>query len=203
MRIKDPIGARDRALLEDAQRVLGIDEVGRGSLAGPVVVCGVCFETIPSHSLVQDSKTLTPRQRRQAASWVREHCAEWLVVEVWPELIDRVNILEATRLAMRSVVEISADQATIAVVDQVDLGLARYRIHAEPRADATFFSVAAASIVAKVHRDELMVELGRRQPIWEWEKNKGYGTRTHRLALQRHGPGHLHRRSFKWSPVLP
>lgn len=200
---RNPIGARDRVLLRHADRILGVDEVGRGSLAGPVVVCGVSFDAIPVYGLVQDSKTLTALRRRRAASWVTAHCAQWLVVEVWPELIDRLNILEAVRLAMRSVVKTMANRATVAVVDQVDIGEMMCRVRAEPRADATFFCVAAASIVAKVHRDELMAELGGRQPSWGWASNKGYGTETHRRALQEHGPGYLHRRTFKWSPVLP
>ncbi len=203
MRDRDPLGARDRALLRHANRVLGIDEVGRGCLAGPVAVCGVAFETIPTHRLIQDSKTLTARQRRTAAEWVKANSAEWLVVEVWPELIDRLNILESVRLAMRSVAATAGDRGTVAVVDQVDIGDMECRVHAEPRADGSFFCVAAASIVAKVHRDDLMVELGRRQPVWAWAENKGYGTEKHRRGLQEHGPSHLHRRTFTWSPVLP
>ncbi len=183
--------------------MLGVDEVGRGSLAGPVAVCGVVFEKIPTCRLIQDSKTLTAVQRRAAAAWVKARCADWLVVEVWPELIDRLNILEAVRLAMRSVVETAADGRTVAIVDQVDIGDAGCHVHAEPRADAKFFCVAAASIVAKVHRDDLMADLGRRLPFWGWGSNMGYGTRKHRLALAEYGPSYLHRRTFRWSPVLP
>ena len=201
--MREAIGERDRALLLSADRVVGVDEVGRGCLAGPVVVGGVSFASIPHNPMVQDSKTLTDAQRRKAAAWVRAHCTDWVVVEIWPELIDRINILQAVRLAMRSVIDVMADGSSVAVVDQVDVDRAPCRVVSEPRADSAYFTVAAASVVAKVHRDDLMVELDRRLPLWGWSGNKGYATRKHRRALSEHGPSHLHRRTFTWSPVLP
>ena len=93
-----------RMAAQGADRIVGVDEVGRGCLAGPVTVAGVRFESIPTNRLIQDSKTMTPVQRERAAEWVRSNCDGWLVFEVWPELIDRINILEAVRLAMRTVV---------------------------------------------------------------------------------------------------
>jgi len=146
---------------------------------------------------------LTARQRRETAVWVREVCAAWVILEVWQELIDRVNILEATRLAMRSAVDALAKPGMEVVVDHVELGDLGVPVHSLPKADDSFFSVAAASILAKVHRDSIMVELGTRDDRWDWRRNKGYGTRNHRLAIGRYGCSHLHRRSFKVSPVLP
>jgi ribonuclease HII len=197
------LGSRDRKLLRDAEQIVGIDEVGRGCLAGPVVVCGVAFRRILSNPLVRDSKQLTARRREEAAEWVLTHCEKWLLTEVWVELIDRVNILEATRLAMRTTARELGSAGSTVVVDQVDPGDVGCPVMARSRADSEFFCVAAASIVAKVHRDRLMAKLSDRHPEWGWVRNKGYGTRQHRSALQEHGRSYLHRKSFRWSPVLP
>ena len=103
------LGALDRAYLERARAVIGVDEVGRGSLAGPVVVCAARFDRIPRSSQVRDSKQLTAKQRRELAEWIVTICSAWVIVEVWQDVIDRVNILEATRLAMRTGVMTLAD----------------------------------------------------------------------------------------------
>jgi len=196
------LGSNDRRLLRSAASIIGVDEVGRGCLAGPVVVCGVRFAAIPRQPLVQDSKTLSARQREQAAEWIVRTCSDWVVLEVWVELIDRLNILEAVRLAMRTCVRALAATGSVAVVDAVDVGEEHTEVHFPVHADATFFSVAAASIVAKVHRDRLMVELDARHPGWGWRRNKGYGTAEHRRALAESGRSYLHRKTFRWSPVV-
>jgi ribonuclease HII len=196
------LGARDRAILRRADAVVGVDEVGRGCLAGPVVVCAAMFDRIPRSPRVRDSKRLTANQRRDTAVWIRDVCASWVIVEVWHELIDRINILEATRLAMRAGVRALAKPGVEVVVDHVELGELGLPIHSQPRADDSFFCVAAASILAKVHRDAIMVELGRRDDRWDWRQNKGYGTLKHRLGIGRYGRSYLHRRSFGVSPVL-
>jgi len=197
------LGSLDRELLRRAQTVVGIDEVGRGALAGPVVVGGVAFDRIPFNPGIQDSKLLTPRQRARAATWVRATCVTWTVVEVWVDVIDRINILEATRLAMRAVSRTLSTAQTAIVVDHVDLAERGADVLSIQAADAKFFCVAAASIVAKVHRDNLMARLDRDYPGWDWEGNKGYGTRRHRVALESRGRSFLHRTTFSWSPVLP
>jgi len=197
------LGERDRAILCGAEAVVGVDEVGRGSLAGPVVVCAAKFVGIPESARVQDSKRLTPKQRREAALWIREICDSWVIVEIWQELIDRVNILEATRLAMKSGIRALAGPGVEVVVDHVELGDLGLPIHSFMRADSSFFSVAAASILAKVHRDGIMSELGVSDDRWDWSRNKGYGTLNHRRAIGRYGRSYLHRRSFRVSPVLP
>ena len=197
------LGSNDRRILRSASAVVGIDEVGRGCLAGPVVVCGVRFDAISPEPRVQDSKTLTAREREEVAAWVVRHCRDWAVVEVWVELIDRLNILEAIRLAMRACARTLASSSDVVVSDGIDLLETGCAVHAPVRADATFFCVAAASMVAKVHRDRLMSELDGRYPGWGWRNNKGYGTAEHRRALQSSGRSYLHRKTFRWSPVLP
>jgi len=197
------LGERDRAILRRAKAVVGVDEVGRGSLAGPVVVCAARFDQIPESSRVRDSKRLTAKQRRETAVWIREICVSWVIVEIWQDLIDRINILEATRLAMRAGVKALAEPGIEVVVDHVELGDLGLPIHSFKRADDTYFSVAAASILAKVHRDGVMVELGILDDRWDWSRNKGYGTLNHRRGIGSYGRSYLHRRSFRVSPVLP
>jgi ribonuclease HII len=197
------LGSRDREILAGAESVIGIDEVGRGAIAGPVVVCAAAFELIPDDSEVRDSKLLTPSRRERVAERLRGCGARWVVCEVWPDLIDRINILEATRLAMAATARSILTARAVVITDHVEPGELGCRVLSPTKADRDFFCVAAASILAKVHRDRLMVDLGERDPRWEWERNKGYGTVAHRCALQDHGPGTLHRRSFTWSPVLP
>lgn len=197
------LGARDRVILSRADAVVGVDEVGRGSLAGPVVVCAAKFDRIPTSPRVRDSKRLTAKQRLETALWIRDNCVSWVVIEVWQELIDRINILEATRLAMRAGVSALARPGTEVVVDYLELGDLGLPIHSFKRADDSFFSVAAASILAKVHRDGIMVELGARDDRWDWSRNKGYGTLNHRRGIGRYGRSYLHRQSFSVSPVLP
>lgn len=197
------LGSNDLRLLRDATAIVGIDEVGRGCLAGPVVVGAVRFDSLEREARVQDSKTLTARQREEASAWVLRHCSDWVVVEVWVELIDRLNIAEAVRLAMCACARTLAAPGTVVVADGMELADAGCVVHAPVRADSTYFSVAAASIVAKVHRDGLMAELDDRHPGWGWRRNKGYGTLEHRKALEDSGRSYLHRKSFRCSPVLP
>ncbi len=197
------LGERDRAILNRARAVVGVDEVGRGSLAGPVVVCAARFDHIPDSALIQDSKRLTANRRREAAILIRETCASWVILEVWQHLIDRINILEATRLAMRAGIKAMVEPGIEVVVDHVELGDLGLPIHSFKGADGTFFSVAAASILAKVHRDGIMAELDGAEDRWDWSQNMGYGTLNHRRAIGRYGRSYLHRRSFRVSPVLP
>ncbi len=193
----------DRRILAGAPRIIGIDEVGRGSLAGPVVVSGVAWESVPGDLVVRDSKRMTPRARTEASEAIRRRAAAWAVVEVWPWTIDGMGIVPATRIAMRAVARRLWTPGSVVVVDAMELDLEGLVVVSEVRADGRYFSVATASVVAKVHRDALLRELAGRYPLWGWERNAGYGTREHRMALQEHGPGFLHRRSFGWSPVLP
>jgi ribonuclease HII len=198
-----PLGLKDREILRSAKSIIGVDEVGRGALAGPVVVCAASFAAIPDDPGVRDSKQLTENRRNEAASRLRASGARWVLCEVWVGLIDKLNILEATRLAMRAAAGALATTEAVVVTDHVDPGDLGCRVLSPIQADREYFSVAAASILAKVHRDRIMVDLGAEQPHWGWERNKGYGTVAHRLALENRGPGALHRRSFRWSPVLP
>jgi len=193
------LGARDRRLFSSADSVIGVDEVGRGALAGPVVVCAARFESIPRDEGVKDSKLLTAKQREATLGRMLGGGVRWAVCEIGPRVIDRVNILEATRLAMRAAAISLVGPSSVVVTDHIDPGDLGCRVMARAKADRDYFCVAAASIIAKVHRDRIMVDLGLRDPRWGWEKNKGYGTVQHRAALDQWGPTAHHRRSFTWT----
>jgi len=116
------LGAKDRELLKEADLIIGIDEVGRGALAGPVVVGAAAFTAIPEDAGVRDSKRLSPRLRAEAARRLDASCAGWVVCEVWVELIDRMNILEATRLAMGAAARTLVRPGAVVVVDCSEKG---------------------------------------------------------------------------------
>lgn len=158
---------------------------------------------MPLDDGIHDSKTLTAVERETAILRLWAAGVRWVVCEVGVELIDRFNILEATRRAMRAAALTVLAPGSVVVTDYVDPGDLGCPVLSPAGADRSFFSVAAASIIAKVHRDRIMAELASSDPRWGWERNKGYGTVTHRAALDRWGRSPHHRLSFKWSRVLP
>jgi ribonuclease HII len=177
--------------------VAGVDEVGRGPLAGPVVAAAVILDPTAPIDGLRDSKLLTFRQRRRLAREVRVHALAWAVGRVGPRRIDQVNVLQATWFAMRTAL------ARLRVAPGLVLVDGRLRIpgvscvqRAIVAGDRRSASVAAASIVAKVVRDRLMVRADRRYPDYGFRRHKGYATADHLEALTRLGPCPLHRRSF-------
>ena len=197
------LGREDRQLLRPGAGLIGVDEVGRGALAGPLVVAASRWTEIPENPWIRDSKKLGASRRRKEFFWIREHADEYRLVEIWPELIDRINILEATKFAMRRLVRSMTRPGDTVVVDAVKLGPGYEDVLSPVKADEHFFCVAAASILAKVHRDTVMTRLSVSFPHWAWEKNKGYGTVEHRQGIGRVGMSPMHRKSFRFSAVLP
>lgn len=176
--------------------VAGVDEAGRGPLAGPVVAAAVI---LPSGLVIpglDDGKKLTPARREQVAALVRENAVAWAVGVVEVEYIDREGILAATYLAMRQAIGALAPGPSFLLVDGGVLpgvGLPQWGVI---RGDSLCCSVAAASVLAKVHRDTLMLDMEDRYPGYGFALHKGYATRTHWEALTRLGPSPCHRRSF-------
>ena len=176
--------------------VAGVDEVGRGALCGPVVVCAVVLGDGFDPGGIDDSKRLTRRQREREAARVRTQARAWaLGVAEAPE-IDRVNILRATQLAVERAVLALALRPDLLLLDA--LRVPRLPIDQEPivKGDALSVSIAAASIVAKVARDAVMREADARFPGYGLARNKGYASTDHREALRKLGPSAIHRRSF-------
>jgi ribonuclease HII len=184
------------------RQIAGVDEVGRGCWAGPVVAAAV---VLPQAVLecpgllegVDDSKALTAPQRERLAERILALAASWGIGAAPAHVIDTHGILPATRLAMQVALLRLARPADALLIDAVRLDDWPCPQRSLIKGDARCLSIAAASIVAKVARDRLMADLGRRAPLYGFELHKGYGTPTHERALRAHGPLPQHRRSFR------
>jgi ribonuclease HII len=177
------------------QRIAGLDEVGRGSLFGPVCAAAVILD--PRRRIVglDDSKKLTPERREILAGRIRERAVAWCVAQVDARSIDAWNIYQASRRAMSDAVARLSVQPDFLLIDAMHLDLL---IEQKPliKGDARSVSIAAASILAKVERDRLMRAFDREYPQYGLASNKGYSTPAHLAALREHGPSPLHRYSF-------
>ena len=181
-------------------RIAGVDEAGRGALAGPVVAAALIA---PPHSelsgvwsAVRDSKQLSPVRRTHLAEMIRQQALAWGVGEVPAAEIDRIGIAPATRLAMSQAIAQLSPAPDYLLIDWVRLPQINLRQESTAKADALIVSVAAASILAKVHRDQLMVRLAAEYPDFHFADNKGYGSAAHLAAIERHGACPIHRCSF-------
>jgi len=174
--------------------VAGVDEAGRGPLAGPVVAAAVilCEGGIDG---VDDSKKLSARRRAELEEQIRARCIVGVGMAE-PGEIDRINILQATLVAMRRAVEALGVEPGHILVDGNKLPAWRYSAEAVIGGDAIHLCISAASIIAKETRDRMMRAAALEHPYYDWENNKGYPTRAHLEALREHGPCPLHRRSF-------
>lgn len=193
------------------QFIVGCDEVGRGCLAGPVVAGAVFFdwskpdliEELGRRVRIADSKTLTDIQKAESDKAIREVASGIGIGVVRVETIDERNILQASLLAMRKAVAQALDgvpentRPFVFVDGNQRIPYARFDQEAVIGGDGKVFSIAAASIIAKVYRDNLMVRLHKRFPAYDWDQNAGYGTPAHKAAIREHGLTPFHRRSFK------
>jgi ribonuclease HII len=177
-------------------RIAGVDEVGRGALCGPVVAGAVILGAAFDCSGHDDSKRLTRRQRERLADGIRREARAWAVGLADVAEIDRLNILRATRLAMKRAVLGLAPAPEFVLVDALTLPEVPIPQRAIVKGDALSVSIAAASVLAKVARDAMMRECDRRHPGYGLARNMGYGSEGHREALRRLGPSAIHRRSF-------
>jgi len=177
--------------------VAGIDEAGRGPLAGPVVAAGVilCEGGIVG---LDDSKKLTAKRRAVLEGQIKDKCIYHIEISDISE-IESLNILWATMAAMRRCADALADRAEHFLVDGNRLPDWSYSAAAVIGGDGIHPCISAASILAKEHRDRIMVEAAKQYPQYGWERNKGYGTPDHMAALQKYGPTPLHRKNF--SPI--
>jgi ribonuclease HII len=176
--------------------VAGVDEAGRGPLAGPVVAAAVILDELEPVRGLADSKVLTPDRRAQLFDELRAKALAFCIAQASVEEIDEFNILGATMLAMRRAVEGLRLRPTKVLVDGNRLPVLKVPAEAVVQGDARIRCIAAASILAKVHRDRLCIELDAAHPQYGFARHKGYPTADHLDALQRHGACAVHRRSF-------
>ncbi len=176
----------------------GCDEAGRGCLAGPVFAAAVILPPDFEHSLLNDSKTLTEKQRLELRPMIEKEAIAWAVAMVSNEEIDKVNILNASFLAMNKAIK-----KLKVVPEHLLIDGNRFRPQLKIpftcmiKGDGRFYSIAAASVLAKTYRDDYMVNIHREFPDYQWHCNKGYPTRSHRIAIKKIGICKYHRLSFR------
>ena len=180
--------------------VCGVDEVGRGPLAGPVVCAAVIMPTDDIIDGVDDSKKLTPKKRSYLAERIQENAISYSICRIEAEVIDEINILEATKLCMKNAVESLKIKPDFVLTDgnmTLDIEIPQKSVI---KGDFYSYSIGAASIIAKVYRDNLMDEYAEVYPEYAFEENKGYGTKKHIEGILSAGLCPIHRRSFtkKW-----
>lgn len=179
------------------QCVAGIDEAGRGPLAGPVIAAAVILPNSFSHELLNDSKKLTAKRREALFDELTSRLdVKWAMSRGEVEEIDTINILKSTHAAMARAAEALDPNPDYCLIDGLAVPGFPFPSEGIVKGDAESFSIAAASIIAKVSRDRLMADYAERYPEYGFEKHKGYGTRQHLQALRKHGPCPIHRKSF-------
>lgn len=178
-----------------AKYVAGVDEVGRGPLAGPVVTAAVIMPLNDVIEGVDDSKKLSPKKREKLYDEILKKAIAVSVNEVSEKVIDEINILNATKLCMKTSIESLAVKPDVVLVDAVNLDVG---VKCVPiiKGDAKSYSIGAASIVAKVYRDRLMARYGETYKGYGFERNMGYGTKEHIEKLKEIGPCPIHRKTF-------
>jgi len=191
------VKAFDKKYLNKKMKYLaGVDEAGRGPLAGPVVAAAVIFDKKTNIKGVNDSKQLTEKQREKLFDQIITKSLAYSVSTVNHNVIDELNILNATLLAMKNAVDDLKFKPDLILVDGNKKFDSEIPVIPIVKGDAKSFSIAAASILAKVTRDRLMKKLADNYPVYMWEQNKGYPTKQHREIIKTVGPSPLHRKTF-------
>ena len=176
----------------------GCDEVGRGCLCGPVVAAAVILDANFDQKLINDSKKLSFKTRLELDSYIKDNVIDFGIAELSPEFIDQHNILNASIHAMHRALDQLKTRPELILVDGNKFHPYNYTPHqCVIKGDSKFLSIAAASILAKNYRDQLMIQLHEEFPEYGWNKNMGYATKTHREALKKYGPTKYHRKSFR------
>lgn len=195
--MRDRLQFENRLWNEGYERVMGLDEVGRGCLSGPVVAAGVIFKPGTNIPEIRDSKSLSLAERKHLAELIREKARYWIIKWCSPEEIDRLNILWASIKAMEKCAEAEGANPDYLLVDGNRFGSTIYPHSCIVKGDDRSMSIGAASILAKVYRDELMIDLHEEFPHFGWDTNVGYPTQKHFKGLKKYGITKYHRRSFR------
>lgn len=181
----------------------GCDEAGRGCLAGPVFAAAVILPEGFAHPLLNDSKQLSEAERDSLRPIVEDNALAWAVSMCTHEEVDEINILKASFKAMHQAIDNLEVRPELLLIDgnrfPAYLGIPHQCV---VKGDSIYMSIAAASILAKTHRDEYMMNLHQQYPHYGWDSNKGYGTIKHRKQMMIHGSSPYHRKTFKWKEVL-
>ncbi len=178
-----------------AKYIAGVDEVGRGPLAGPVVCAAVIMPLDDLLEGIDDSKKVSEKKRNVLSELIKEKAISYNITQIEPNIIDEINILEATKLCMKKALEGLSVKPDVALVDALTLDTDIPVVNIV-KGDFLSYSIGAASIIAKVFRDNLMVYYSKEYPQYFFDKHKGYGTAAHIAAIKEYGPCKIHRRSF-------
>lgn len=180
----------------------GCDEAGRGCLAGPVTAAAVILPKNFSHPMLNDSKKLTEKQRDKLRPIIEKEAVAWAVASLTPAEIDVHNILNASFLAMhRAIKQLTTMPESLLIDGNRFKTYPNIPHHCIIKGDGKYLNIAAASILAKTHRDDYMKTLAKEFPVYDWHKNKGYPTKAHRTAIVQHGSCEHHRQSFRLLPL--
>ncbi len=187
----------ERKQLSSGKKLIaGMDEVGRGPLAGPVCVCCVIMPLDDIIDGIDDSKKISEKKRKILAEQIKEKAIDYTIQMIDEKVIDEINILNATKLCMKNAIEALKKKPDIVLVDAISNLDVSVPIQGIIKGDSLSYSIGCASILAKVTRDEYMVNLAQKFPDYGFEKNKGYGTKVHIEALKRVGACSAHRKTF-------
>lgn len=182
----------------------GCDEAGRGCLAGPVFAAAVILPKNFAHPLLNDSKQVTEKNRNQLRIIIESSALYFAVASIDNVEIDRINILKASFKAMHLAIAALKKKPELLLIDgNRFVSYKKIQHHCIIRGDATYTSIAAASILAKTYRDEYMLKLHEEFPHYDWRKNKGYGTASHRTAIEQYGLCKYHRKTFRLKAKQP
>lgn len=184
-------------LSSSVKLIVGVDEAGRGPLAGPVYAAAAVFDPSFEDEIIDDSKKLTEKKREALFTLIKEKALAYGIASVSADEIDKFNIYEATKIAMRKAIDQIGVDYDLIITDAMPLKIEGKNVIPMIKGDAQCMNVAAASILAKVSRDHYMEELDKQYPEYGFAKHKGYGTKAHMEALEKYGPiEHIHRKSF-------
>lgn len=187
----------DKEFWNRYELIAGCDEAGRGPLAGPVVAAAVILPRYFYHPEIDDSKKLTPQKRQELFEVIKNNAISYSFGIVSVEVIDRINILEATKLAMINAINGLSPRPRVVLIDALRIDGLLTEQYPIVKGDTLSINIAAASILAKVKRDLIMLEYHKKYPMYGFDKHKGYPTLYHRECLKRFGPSPIHRRSFR------
>lgn len=187
----------DKKLWKKHSHLAGVDEAGRGPLAGPVVAAAVILERNFYNSEIDDSKKLSPAKREKLYALITNIALSYSFGIVESEIIDEINILNATKRAMRQAINGLKISPNLVLIDAVTITDLPFRQISIIKGDTLSLSIAAASILAKVKRDTIMQKYHKIYPMYQFNKHKGYPTKLHRQCIKEHGPCPIHRKTFR------